>query len=47
LRELENKGNAVGLKINSAKTKTMRINAKRKERFEVNDKDVVSKVRNR
>jgi hypothetical protein len=30
----------VGLKINAAKTKTMRINAKSKERFKVNDKDV-------
>jgi hypothetical protein len=30
LRELENKGKAVGLKINAAKTKTMRINAKSK-----------------
>jgi hypothetical protein len=40
LRELENKGKAVGLKINATKTKTMRINAKSKERFKVNNKDV-------
>jgi hypothetical protein len=34
------KGEAVALKINAAKTKTMRINAKSKERFKANDKDV-------
>jgi hypothetical protein len=40
MRELESKGKAVGLKINSAKTKTMRINAKSTERFKVNNEDV-------
>jgi hypothetical protein len=40
LRELENKGKAVRLKINPANTKTMRINTKSKERFEANNKDV-------
>jgi hypothetical protein len=40
LRELENKGKALGLKTNAAKTKTTRINAKSKEKFKVNDKDV-------
>jgi hypothetical protein len=40
LRELENKGKAMGPKINTTKTKIMRINAKSKERFKVNDKDV-------
>jgi hypothetical protein len=40
LRELETKGKAVGLKINAAKTKSMRINARSKDMFKINDKDV-------
>jgi hypothetical protein len=40
LGELENKGKSVGLKITAAKTRSMRMNAESKERFNVNDKDV-------